>query len=416
MFAVWLASARIIRGGVGEPAHLVSLAVAGLTYLLAVREFVQKPTYARRVIYVCLALSVLWRIPFFLSPPGPLDDTRRYVWDGRVQRLGYNPYVVVPADPAFSALHTSETREMNNPDVSSPYPAGAQLFFRAVTAVRESAFAFKVVFVLCDLVIAILLLAELRRSGLGEHWVLAYAWNPLLITDVATSSHVDILGVLLLLASVVALRRHWRTAAAVTFALAVVVKFLPIVLAPLYWRRVRIRDGLMAALVVVMLYMPFLEGGRIPIGSLGIYIQRFRFNDPIFSGLERTVGANAMVALAVVAGLATAVWIRSKNQNACSNQWAWPMAMSLAFAPVVYPWYLLWLLPFLRSLSALPLFVWTVTILSSYFVWHLHALGRPWQVPLWVTMLEYAPVLGAAGFVLLRERWPRSAAPAAEGD
>lgn len=416
MCAVWLASARIIRGGVGEPAHLVSLAVAGGAYLLAVREFVLTPTYARRVIYACLALSLLWRIPFFLSPPGPLDDTRRYVWDGRMQRLGYNPYFVVPADPASSALHTPETREMNNPDVPSPYPAGAQLFFRAVTAIRESAFAFKVVFVLCDLAIALLLLAELRRSGRGEHWVLAYAWSPLLITDVATSSHVDILGVLLLLVSLTALRRHWRTAAAVAFALAVAVKFLPIALAPLYWRRIRIRDGLIAALAVVILYVPFLEGRRIPIGSLGTYIQRFRFNDPIFSGLERMIGADATVGLAIVVGLATAVWLRSRSQSASSNQWAWPMAMSLAFAPVVYPWYLLWLLPFLRSLSTLPLFVWSVTILSTYFVWHLRALGRPWQVPLWVTTLEYAPVLAAAGFVLLHERLTQAAATAAEMD
>jgi hypothetical protein len=305
---------------------------------------------------------------------------------------------------------------MNNPEVPSLYPAGAQLFFRVVTEIRESAFTFKVVFVLCDLAIALLLLAELRRSGQGEHWVLAYAWNPLLVTDVATSSHVDILGVLLLLVSVVALRRQWRTAAAVAFALAVAVKFLPIVLAPLYWRRVRIRDGLIAALAVVMLYVPFLEGRRIPIGSLGIYIQRFRFNDPIFSGLEGIVGADAVAALSVVVGLATAVWLRSRGQAACSSQWAWPMAMSLAFAPVVYPWYLLWLLPFLPSLSTLPLLVWSVTILSTYFVWHLHAVGRPWQVPLWVTIMEYAPVLAAAGFVLLRERWTRTAVPAAEVD
>jgi hypothetical protein len=414
MFATWLVSARIIRGGVGEPVHLITLAVAGAAYLLAVRELMQTPKYSRHVIYACLALSVLWRVPFFLSPPGPLDDTRRYVWDGRLQRLGYNPYVVVPADPAFSALHTPETREMNNPDVPSPYPAGAQLFFRAVTAVRESAVAFKVFFILCDLAIALLLLAELRRLGQGEHWVLAYAWNPLLVTDVATSSHVDIFGALLLLVSVMALGRRRRTTAAVAFGLAVAVKFLPIVLAPLYWRRVRIRDGLIAALVVAMLYLPFLQHGRIPIGSLGVYIQRFRFNDPLFSGLEQLLSAYAAAALALVAGLVTAVWLRSKNRSSCSTEWAWPMAASLACAPVVYPWYLLWLLPLLRSLSALPLLVWSVTILSTYYVWHLHGLGLRWQVPRWVTILEYGPVLAAAGFILLRQGWAKPAAPATE--
>lgn len=416
MFAAWLASSRTIRGGVGEPAHLISLAVAGAAYLLAVREliFLQTRGYARHVIYACLALSVLWRVPFFLSPPGPLDDTRRYVWDGRLQRHGYNPYFVVPADPAFSALHTPETRELNNPDVPSPYPAGAQLFFRAVTAVRESAFAFKMVFILCDLAITLLVLAELRRLGQGEHWVLAYAWNPLLVTDVATSSHVDIFGALLLFLSVLALGRSRRTVAAIAFGLAVAVKFLPIVVAPLYWRHIRIRDGLIAAVVVVLLYVPFIEHGRLPSGSVGVYVQRFRFNDPLFSGLEGLFDPYGAAAVAVVAGLVTAVWLRSKNTCSKPTEWAWPMAMSLAFAPVVYPWYLLWLLPFLRSLSALPLLVWTVTILSTYFVWHLHGLGVRWQVPSWVTILEYGPVLAAAGLILLRERWTRPAARAME--
>jgi len=73
----------------------------------------------------------------------------RYVWDGRLQRLGYNPYIVAPSDPGFAGLHTPETRTLNNPDLPSPYPAGAQLFSRAVTAIHESTFALKVAFVIC---------------------------------------------------------------------------------------------------------------------------------------------------------------------------------------------------------------------------------------------------------------------------
>ena len=117
-----------------------------------------------------------------------------------------------------------------------------------MTAIDESAFAFKVVFVACDLAIVLLLMGELRRVGRGEHWVLAYAWHPLLVTCVAYNGHIDILGVLLLLLSAVALRRHARTLAAVTLALAIAVKFLPAVLVPFYWGRVRIRDGLLAAI------------------------------------------------------------------------------------------------------------------------------------------------------------------------
>jgi alpha-1,6-mannosyltransferase len=49
-------------------------------------------------------------------------------WDGRLQRLGFNPYLVVPSDPAFKGLHTPETRNLNNPDFLSLYPPGAELF------------------------------------------------------------------------------------------------------------------------------------------------------------------------------------------------------------------------------------------------------------------------------------------------
>ena len=233
---------------VGESSFIIPLAVAGIAYLLAIREFFSTPSFPRHVIVTALALAVLWHIPFLLQPPGPDDDIHRYLWDGRVQRLGYNPYIVVPSDPAVSGLHTPETRTLNNPEVPSPYPAGAELFFRAVTAIRESVFSLKVAFVLCGAMIVLVLLDILRRSGQATHWVLAYAWHPLLAVEVAGSGHIDIVGALLLLVSVAALGRRWRAVAAFAFGLAVAVKLLPIVLLPLYWRRVRLRDGALAAI------------------------------------------------------------------------------------------------------------------------------------------------------------------------
>ncbi len=391
------------RSGVGTRSFLVGLAIAGIAYLLAVREFCRTRRFPRQVVFTCLALAALWRIPFLMTPPGSDDDIHRYLWDGRVQRLGYNPYSVIPADPALAGLHTPETRGLNNPEVPSPYPAGAQLFFRAVTAIHESIFALKVAFVVCDLAIVLVLLDILRCSGQGAHWVLAYAWNPLLATDVAGSGHIDIVGVLLLLVSVAALVRRWRAVAALAFGLAVTVKLLPIVLLPLYWRRVRMRDAALAAIVVGLLYVPFFNHGRIPIGSLGTYVQRFRFNDPVFATLERVAAPQLVAGLAVLVGFLTAIWMRSKALAWSSDAFAWPMAASLLCAPVVYPWYLLWLLPFLRSASTVPIIVWTVSIIPTYYVWHLRTLGRPWLVPGWIMLLEYGSVAAAGAIIKLRQ-------------
>ena len=386
----------------GEPSFIIPLAVAGVAYLLAIRELFSTPKFPKHVIFFGLTLAAMWHFLFLRMPPGLDDDIHRYVWDGRVQRLGYNPYIVVPSDPALASLHTSETRTLNNPEVPSPYPAGAQLFFRAVTSIHESTFALKVAFVVCDLTIVFVLLDVLRCTRQGEHWILAYAWHPLLAIEVAGSGHVDIVGVLLLLVSAASLVRRWRAVAAVSFGLAVAVKFLPIVLLPLYWKRVRMRDGALAAIVLGLLYVPFLNHGWIPIGSLGTYVQRFRFNDPVFATLERVMAPQVVAVLAALVGILTAIWMRRKSAEGSLDAFAWPMAASLLCAPVVYPWYLLWMLPFIRSISTLPILVWTLSILPTYYVWHLRNVGRQWLVPEWIMLLEYGSVATAGAIVVFR--------------
>lgn len=73
------------------------------------------------------------------------------------------------------------------------------------------------------------------------------------------------------------------------------------------------------------------------VGSLGIFVRRFRFNDPVFATVERMTGPSVAAGLAVLAGLVTAVWLRLKHPNGSPDVWAWPMAVSLACAPALYP-------------------------------------------------------------------------------
>jgi alpha-1,6-mannosyltransferase len=381
---------------------MASLTVAGIAYLLAVREFFATPTFSRRVVIIGLVLAAVWHVAFLRLPAGADDDIHRYVWDGRLQRLGYNPYLVVPSDPAVKGLHTPETRSLNNPDLPSPYPPGAQLFFRGVTAIQESTFALKVAFVVCEFAIILLLLDLLRRKQ-AAHLVLAFAWNPLLAIEVAGSGHIDIVGALLLVVSAAALVRRWRATAAVALALAIAVKFLPVVLLPLYWKRVRVRDAALAAAVVGLLYVPFLTHGRIPVGSLGTYVQNFRFNGPLFAALAQVASPPLLVGLAVLVGLVTATWLRTTTPELSPDAFAWPMAASFLCAPAVFPWYLLWLLPFLTSASTLLIIIWTVSIIPTYIQWHLRTLGRPWgALPSWVMLVEYGCLAAAGAMIALR--------------
>jgi hypothetical protein len=217
----------------------------------------------------------------------------------------------------------------------------------------------------------------------------------------------------MLVVSAAALLRRWRATAAVALGLAIAVKFLPIVLLPLYWKRVRIRDAALAAAVVALLYVPFLNRsffnhGRIPVGSLGTYVQGFRFNGPVFAALHQVAPPQLLAALAVLVGLVIATWLRRGAPEFSPHVFAWPMAVSLLCAPVVFPWYLLGLLPFLTSASTALIIVWTVSIIPTYVMWHWRTLGRPWgALPNWVMLLEYGCV-ATVGAVIAWRRITRS--------
>ncbi len=331
----------------------------------------------------------------------------RYVWDGRLQRLGEDPYRVVPDDPAVAHLHTPVTRQLNNGWVPTIYPPGAELFFRAVTAVEESARAMKGTLVLCDGLVVLVVLRLLAAGGLSPWWVLAYAWNPLVALEGAGNGHVDVLGTLAVATTAWAVVRKRRTVAALAFAFAVGVKPLPIVLAPLLWRQIRVRDALAGLALLAALYLPFMHEGVVPLGSLRAYLAEWRFNAPLFAALAPHASATTLACVAALAGLAVAAWARTRLPDAA---WAWPVAVTLALAPSIYPWYLLWLTPFLFAPLTRPLAVWTVAILPTYVALHLEDVHGTWGVPGWLVTAEYGAVVVAMAVTFRARRLQEPAA------
>ena len=114
--------------GQGEAFPILPLSVAGVAYLFAIREFFCTPSFPKRVIVIGLVFAALWHIAFLRIPTGSDDDVRRYVWDGRMQRLGYNPYIVVPNDPAFSRVAHSRDPHAKQRRSTQPISTGRSAF------------------------------------------------------------------------------------------------------------------------------------------------------------------------------------------------------------------------------------------------------------------------------------------------
>jgi len=305
---------------------------------------------------------------------------------------------------------------MNNQDVPSPYPPGAQYFFRFVTAISESAVAIKAALVVAECVTLLALWWWLRVREFDPAWTLAYAWHPVVILETAGGGHLDALGVMFLVVAAATLSRGWRLAAALAVAASVSIKLLPVVLAPLIIRRVRPWHAALGGLCLAAAYVPFMDGWRIPVGSLGAVVDRFRFNQLGFDLITPVVGALPAAGVALAAGLALS-WLLSREpagrrtggrtapdvagSGPSAAAWAWPMAASLLLAPMIYPWYLIWLVPFAVTLATVPLLVWSLAVLLVYRVWAIAAAGGPWEVPPSLLAWEYGLVLAAGVVVVL---------------
>ena len=416
----------IIRGGAATLAALIALAVSQaplgsplffaltavpcVVYALLLRRLLRAtgPEAADdgggrlpRLLVIALVLAAAFRVPLAAPRVGADNDMVRYLYDGRLQRLGYNPFEVVPADPAVAGTHTEETAKMPSIRARTPYPAAAQLFFRGVVTIWESSRAMKWALVACDLLTIWVLIAWLRDTRRSRWLALLYAWNPLVILEVAHSGHIDALGALWIAISAWMLSTGRGMRAAVTFVLAVATKLLPIVLVPLYWKRIRVRDAAVATLVLAALYYPFRSAGLLPLGAVPNVVAFIRFNGPIFKWLALTFDPQKAAAVALLAGLGVAAWMRFRRGAGDPAAWAWPMAVSLAAAPVIYPWYLLYFTPFLLTRATLPLIVWTYSVLPVYIVWHLSKSGHRWFVPAPVQWVEFAAVAAAVLVVLV---------------
>ncbi|MBC8109399.1 MAG: hypothetical protein H7Z14_22635, partial [Anaerolineae bacterium] len=158
------------------------------------------------------------------------------------------------------------------------------------------------------------------------------------------------------------------------------------------------------AIACAVIYIPALayqHGYRGFFYTLSEYSSRWEFNGSIYEliksafgegdagrAAERAKSAARMLALSVTVLTALLLW---KSRATLIEAGYWLFLIGLLFSPVVYPWYLLWMLcfiPLIRGRQGLAGLVWCATVGVSYVVWNL----PEWRLPTPYALLEYAPV------------------------
>jgi hypothetical protein len=335
-------------------AYAAQFALYALAVLLVLHSPESPARTARRDLLVILGTAVALRIALVGPAPYLSDDVYRYVWDGKVQAAGINPYRFIPAAPELAALRDGAVFPYINRRTYAPtiYPPGAQIaFFLAYFAGGGTVLGIKLVMVACDLATIGLLALLLRRLNDDPRKVIVYAWHPLVCWEVAQSGHVDALAITLMTGAILAADRSKRALSGALLGLATLVKGYPILLAPAFLRRggARFVASLAAAF---LLYVPYAGAGARVLGFLPTYVHEEGIDTGDRFVLLRLARLVAPVPTWLYVGLVALVYagasLRAVSRPAPDTRSevrsaATLAAIALALGTPHYAWYGLWL-------------------------------------------------------------------------
>jgi alpha-1,6-mannosyltransferase len=359
---------------------LVALVQAAV-YLVSVGLVWNRRTSCRALV-VILAMAALLRLLVLCAPPHLSNDIYRYVWDGRVEGAGINPYRYIPVDPHLDRLRDSEIFPRINRSTYAPtiYPPVAEGIFFVVTRISQSLVAMKAAMVVFEAITIAALLRLLKAAGLPSGHVLVYAWHPLPIWEFAGSGHIDA-ALIAFVALALWARRHGRSwLTGLALAGAALAKLYPAVLLPALSGRKEWRVPIAFAAAMILGYLPFIGAAWGVLGFLPGYAREEGFTGngagfflwnvlqtfPPFTGLPTLFYIAG--AAAVLTALAAAIAFAGDPRT---DQFSGAALLASTFMFLLsphYPWYFAWLIIFVCFAPYLSLLWLTNATLLLYLV------------------------------------------------
>ncbi len=312
---------------------------------------------SRRYCLYLLGFGVLMRVMLLFAPPNS-TDVYRYVWDGRVQAHGINPYRYVPADPALAQLRDRDIYPQINRKEYAPtiYPPAAQAVYFAVSRLSETVTAMKAAMLAFEALAVWALIQLLAARRLPIVLASLYFLHPLAVWEIAGSGHADGMAAAFLLLALLAAEKGKSFASGAALAAGVLTKYFPLALTPALYRRWDWRMPAAFAVTALALYLPYLGAGKNVFGFLGGYAgEEFGAGDGIYTVAVMNALGFGAAALPVFAALAaftlfTLAWrtgFRADPKKPdLQGAFAIAVTSTVLFSPH-YAWYFLWLVPFL---------------------------------------------------------------------
>ena len=434
----------VVRPGL-DPARIKPLpliAAAWMAFLAA--AWLLRKVPLRAAIGLILLGGIAVQLTAVSAPPRNSDDLYRYIWDGRVQAAGIDPYEYVPAARQLTGLrneflwHPEATycitqaaaatkpaddaalgcTMINRPLVPTIYPPVAEAYFLGVHYLpggSDSSTPIQATTALVAVLTTVMLMFGLGRLGRDPRMAALWSWCPTVALEAGNSAHVDVVAVAITAAALLILataRTTRRTVlGGILLGLAVATKLIPALTVPAVLRRRWITVSLAAGGAFVTVYIPHvLAVGSKVVGYMPGYLQEGGYTSGTrFGIIGLFLGGRAAIAAAVLVLAVVALLVLRFSDP--DQPWRGAVVMTaaaLAVATPTFQWYSL-LLVMLVALDGRP--EWLAFAAGGYYAAEPN-MGRLTVPAHYRDAVAYGvPVLiVAAGWLVRRELARRGAA------
>ena len=380
------------------PEVIALLLVAGILYVAAV-YLAERFSTGRFGLAIILGAAVIFRLLLLPAEPSLSNDVYRYQWEGRVQRLGINPYATNPA--ALAHLGIEDPGRPLEVGRSTPtlYPPLSEWSFSGPKTVA----GYKRLYTGLDVASLVVLLLLLAARKLPLERVVVYAWNPTVAVAFAMCGHHDSLAILALIAANLFIINQRAALSILFLALSFLSKFFAALLLPVILKRTRWAYAGLFAAIVLAAYLPYASAGWKLLDGLSQYAAGWENNDSLFRLL--LFAGNSKPQAGLLAGVLLAallIYVLKRRTE--------PLAASLVLiggllflSPNAFPWYFSWMVPFLCFYTSAPMLLMSVTCALGYAPVVAYAAGQLYADSPLILALEYVPVFAWLAWTGLQE-------------